>query len=180
MKLNHEKQIQIKAGPILICMIWLGWMGLIFWFSSKPAAVSQKQSHAVGEMVCSVLVSGYQKWSSAKQLKEAVLIDHFIRKTAHFTEYTILGILTANVRQIMYRLRSGKAEQDCSAFKKSLWRASSLPILWCSLYASSDEFHQLFVPGRSGRWQDVLLDSAGALTGILLTGVLIRRRKKKF
>ena len=37
-----------------------------------------------------------------------------------------------------------------------------------TLYAASDEIHQLFVPGRSGQLRDVLLDSAGVAAGILL------------
>ena len=41
------------------------------------------------------------------------------------------------------------------------------------LYAASDEFHQLFVPGRSGQITDVLIDSGGLLAGILLV-VLIK------
>ena len=36
-----------------------------------------------------------------------------------------------------------------------------------ALYAVTDEFHQLFVPGRSGQFSDVVLDSAGALAGLL-------------
>ena len=37
-----------------------------------------------------------------------------------------------------------------------------------TLYAASDEIHQLFVPGRSGQLRDVFLDSAGVAAGILL------------
>lgn len=53
---------------------------------------------------------------------------------------------------------------------------------FCILYAASDEFHQLFVPGRAGLITDVCIDSAGALLGILLfLGALrlISRRTKR-
>lgn len=46
-----------------------------------------------------------------------------------------------------------------------------------SLYAASDEFHQLFVPGRSGRLTDVLIDSAGLLAGILVVCLIKQLRK---
>ena len=49
-------------------------------------------------------------------------------------------------------------------------------------YAMTDEFHQLFVPGRSGQVRDVLLDSCGAAVGVLLVLFvtwLIRRSGKK-
>ena len=41
-----------------------------------------------------------------------------------------------------------------------------------TLYAASDEIHQLFVPGRSGQLRDVLLDSAGVAAGILLAWMI--------
>ena len=44
----------------------------------------------------------------------------------------------------------------------------ALSWVFCILYAASDEFHQLFVPGRAGLVTDVCIDSAGALLGILL------------
>ncbi|MDY6314114.1 MAG: VanZ family protein, partial [Clostridia bacterium] len=50
-------------------------------------------------------------------------------------------------------------------FKKT---TAVISLLCSALYAASDEFHQLFVPGRSGEFRDVCLDSAGALTGILI------------
>ena len=52
----------------------------------------------------------------------------------------------------------------------------------CTLYAATDEIHQLFVAGRTGKWQDVLLDSSGALAGLMLAMFmlwLIRRRRAK-
>ena len=51
-----------------------------------------------------------------------------------------------------------------------------------TVYAATDEFHQLFVPGRSGQVKDVLLDSCGAAVGVLilmLVAALIRFIRKK-
>jgi VanZ family protein len=36
-----------------------------------------------------------------------------------------------------------------------------------ALYASTDEFHQTFVPGRHGSAVDVAIDSTGALIALL-------------
>ena len=44
--------------------------------------------------------------------------------------------------------------------------------LFSVLYASSDEFHQTFVPGRDGNIVDVLIDSSGALVGILVSCIV--------
>ena len=38
----------------------------------------------------------------------------------------------------------------------------------CFLYACTDELHQLFIAGRSAEIKDVLIDSFGSLTSILL------------
>ena len=45
----------------------------------------------------------------------------------------------------------------------------------CVLYAISDEVHQLFVPGRSGQFKDVFLDSGGAIVGAALYRLFVRR-----
>ncbi len=45
------------------------------------------------------------------------------------------------------------------SYSKSRW---GVAFLVATFYGASDEVHQLFVPGRFGRWQDVLSDSVGA------------------
>src|SRR5699024_9669514 len=88
------------------------------------------------------------------------LFHHFIRKSAHFTAYLLLGML------VLHALRKPSRKGCTVAFLISL------------LYAISDEFHQLFVPGRSGEIRDVVIDSMGAATGIgvYMLGILIIRR----
>jgi VanZ family protein len=75
-----------------------------------------------------------------------------VRKAGHFTEYLILAILF--LRFSKQRGLSGK-----SAF---------YAVLFVFLYASSDEFHQSFIPGRGPAFSDVLIDTAGGFTGVLL------------
>lgn len=78
--------------------------------------------------------------------------NHMLRKGAHFFAYLVLGILMIN----------GLSSSDIYGFK-----GIGLAILICILYAISDEVHQLFDPGRGGQVSDVILDSAGAIIGIL-------------
>ena len=47
-------------------------------------------------------------------------------------------------------------------------RTAGVAAVSAVLYACSDEFHQLFVAGRAGRINDVLIDSAGAVLGLAL------------
>ncbi|MBF4500562.1 VanZ family protein [Savagea sp. SN6] len=46
------------------------------------------------------------------------------------------------------------------------------------LVACFDEWHQSFIPGRGGMMQDVVLDSAGAFTMLVLFALLQRLRRR--
>lgn len=97
-------------------------------------------------------------------LLDLLMIPHgirqlVIRKAAHMTEFAILGILWSGVFSF------GKI---------------GLPLGISVLTASADEFIQRFVPQRCGAVKDVLIDTAGALIGILLFALIFRlisRRK---
>lgn len=91
-------------------------------------------------------------------------IHHIIRKCAHFTEYAALGAF------IMYAIWDKWKEHKAPII---------LPELIAMLYATTDEIHQYFVPGRYGTWTDVLIDSAGALTGILIYLLIYRKKINK-
>ena len=83
-----------------------------------------------------------------------------VRKTAHFTEYAILGALFyLNFKQLTKLNRHPK---------KIL-----LPIIFSFLYACTDEIHQIFVPGRSAQFRDILIDTLGATFGCLLIHALL-------
>ena len=46
------------------------------------------------------------------------------------------------------------------------------------LYACTDEIHQLFIEGRSGEIRDILVDSTGALIGMVLVGIILKIKKR--
>ena len=48
------------------------------------------------------------------------------------------------------------------------WTRGLLAILLATCYGATDEFHQLFVPGRSADRYDVLADCIGATLGVAL------------
>lgn len=76
-------------------------------------------------------------------------IHHFIRKCGHFAEYFILSLL------VLRGMRAGRREV------RLVWSLAAIAIVAC--YASLDEFHQIFVPGRTAAVADVLLDSIGGI-----------------
>lgn len=139
-------------------------MAIIFNFSSKPATISGESSL----MISQKLLNAYENISDQpyeESARQQVLLelDHIIRKTAHFMEYALLA--AAWVLHFMIR-------------KKGYHIGVGLSILFTSLYAVTDEFHQTFVAGRSGQISDVLLDSCGAVTGALLFLSLIKIKEK--
>lgn len=84
-----------------------------------------------------------------------------VRKTAHFTEYAILGAL--------FYLNLIQFPKLNSHIKKL-----PLPILFSFLYAITDELHQVFVPGRSAQFRDVLIDILGASFGAIITYLIVK------
>ena len=62
---------------------------------------------------------------------------------------------------------------------KDFKKTGILSFLFSVIYALSDEFHQSFVPGRDGNIVDVLIDSSGALVGILVSCIVYLLIMKK-
>lgn len=83
-----------------------------------------------------------------------------VRKTAHFTEYAILGSL------FFINLRNTP--------KDLIERPLVISILFSFLYACTDELHQIFVPGRSAQFRDILIDTLGASFGATITYLTIK------
>ena len=84
------------------------------------------------------------------------LADLILKKGAHFTVYAVLAVLFRRA------LPPGRW----------IW---ALSWFLAVLYATSDEWHQSFVPGRHPQLTDVLIDACGAATGLLIFWWLQRR-----
>lgn len=95
---------------------------------------------------------------------------HLFRKTGHFTGYGLLCLTF--VRAWLYELGCVPALGRV-AWR---WRSVLLGVLCCFLVASGDEFHQTFVPGRTGLFSDVLLDTAGGCVACAVTALLFWRQ----
>jgi len=81
------------------------------------------------------------------------VFNYFVRKCAHATEF---GVLVWLLFRSFY-------PTPMSMGRAQLW-ASAVSLL----YAASDEYHQSFVPLRSGKASDVLFDAAGIVIVLLL------------
>lgn len=134
-------------------------MVTIFFFSSKPAAESSESSMffvtGIMQLYENVSNTHYQDETKVQIEKN---LDHIVRKSAHFCEYALLAAAVA------FHLRFRKQKGKLLFF---------LPVLVVFLYAATDEFHQLFIPGRSGQLGDVLLDTSGGAFGSLIFSLIV-------
>ena len=87
-------------------------------------------------------------------------LHHIIRKCAHLTEYFILSLL------ILKGIRAGRSG--------ARWSWALATILIVAAYASLDEFHQSFVPGRTPAVTDVLIDTIGGSAAQILVALFFR------
>jgi len=140
-------------------MIVMAWLLVIFGASSDSAS-SNRSSRIIGPIV---------RWlypqAPPEQVQRVVFV---VRKAAHVTEYAILAWLLLRA----LRASNGLTSDHRWNRKLALWA-------WglATLYAMSDELHQRFVPGRTGQWEDVAIDSAGAALGLFLVWAVASRRK---
>lgn len=157
---------RIILSVVLVAMM-LGWMLLIFSMSAEPAELSTETSGNTIRKVFNFIYPGFKDKSEIEKQEIIDACQHFVRKLAHFSIYTVLGILLS-VNAVYH-------------FKEK-WFRILLPVSLGILYAVSDEIHQLYVPGRSGQISDVLLDSAGVLLGCILIFFIstVHKRKRLF
>lgn len=99
---------------------------------------------------------------------EMEALHHILRKCCHLAEYAVLGLL-------VFRAVS----HSRNMLPMWSWPRVGGALLIVFLYASSDEFHQLFVPTRTSRFSDVLIDTTGGAIGIFIAWIFYRRRKAK-
>ncbi len=154
---SHSKTAIILFALLIFQMLF------IFAMSSFGPDSSNAQSNFFVNLI-SGLVPNLKTNTSASAFDLKTLV-FFVRKTAHFTEYAILGLLF----YLNLKHHSNKKQSP---------KLFALAILFSALYACTDEFHQLFVPGRTGQIFDVFVDTLGATFGCLIVLVVqkIRRR----
>ena len=116
------------------------WMLAIFLFSHQPSGASDKQSGFFVGLL-----------EPIAPITDTDILTFITRKSAHFILYFILGILVFHA---------------VSASVPSRKKAALISAGIVLGYATLDEIHQLFVPGRSGEVRDVLLDTSAGILGI--------------
>jgi VanZ family protein len=94
------------------------------------------------------------------------VIHHLLRKSGHFLGYGFIGL--AWLRAWWFTLPHSRFLQD-----------AMLALLGTALIASCDEWHQTYLPNRTGTPWDVLLDCTGAIVLQSIVYIFMRIFKPK-
>ena len=152
----------MKKLNIILLVIWLI---IIFIFSNDVGSSSSEKSDSVATFIVEVIsnITGHDYTESdlANMIDTCIVV---VRKGAHFLEYFILGILVINV---------------IKDYKDLNIKICLISILLCMIYATSDEIHQLFVPERTGKITDVLIDTAGSSISIFTYYMIYKFKNRK-
>lgn len=149
---KYTKELLKYKDKVLIVLAII-WMGVIFMFSAQVSDESKSSSNKVTSAVVNTVIS-IKKENISEEKRQKIIEDKtfIVRKTAHFTEYFILGLILILYLQTKEKLTT---------------KYIILAIIFCVLYATSDEIHQLFVDGRSCKIMDILIDTCGSSLAIL-------------
>lgn len=125
---------------ILLMFLIFGWMVAVFMFSNQDGNTSENLSLKITKLI-------------TQDPKKIKIIHPIVRKMAHFTIYTVGGML------IYFLVNSCKM--------KTIFKII-LTLFLGILYAGTDEIHQYFISKRTAKIADVWIDSLGVVLGMIL------------
>lgn len=146
---------------VLRIPLWIAvvlWMALIFSFSMENSVESAESSGGFIRTILETLDRDFLSLPYADQYMKIESLSHFVRKSAHFCIFGMLGLLVTSA---------------VSTHALSPKKTAAVSLVICALYAVSDEVHQYFVPGRACMLRDMLLDTCGAACGVAAVSFLI-------
>lgn len=146
----QKKYIQLVPWLLVVLMI------LFIFSNSLVPATGSKELSSGFTMTIYTLLEQFQLSIDFE------LLHHLIRKSAHFLEYALLGTFICWANSI-----------------KPLLPNKVFPLFCFLLIPLIDETIQLFVPGRSSEFGDMLIDASGMFVGYLFTTLLLNYFVKK-
>lgn len=158
-----ENKMKKNILRIILILLLLGTFYIIFGFSSQDGEKSGSISRRITEKIAT-FIPQIQKENEIEKENIMNTMERIIRKMAHFSIYTVVGLLLMSLVST-YNIKE----------KNRLIITLTTGII----YASSDEIHQSFVPGRSPMITDIVIDTMGVILGILLI-ILGKKIIKKY
>ena len=150
--------MKINILRIILILLLLFTFFVIFGFSSQDG----ETSGGISRNITNKILQFSNKYNALEQEEKEQIADRterIIRKIAHFSIYTLVGLL------LMGLLSTYKIKEN--------WRII-LSVLLGMIYAVSDEIHQSFIPGRTPQITDVYIDTLGVVLGVLLILLCIK------
>lgn len=147
-----------KSILLLIFLLWI----LFIFFNSNQTGVN---SNAISYKIVRVITTGFEKIGFDPITREGFLkLNIIIRKLAHGFQFFIFAIV------LRFLLEYVNIKKENIIF---------YTLLGVIFFAAFDEFHQLFVSGRTPSVIDVIIDFTGGVVGVVLINVLNNLRKIK-
>ncbi len=149
---------------IIYLILVIIWMGIIFYFSNMVSYKSDEKSDAVIDSTVIKIVKIFKKDLTKEQEYNIYRYSVYpVRKYAHVIEYFILYVLV-----FLY----------INCYEIDIKNKLLYSLIVCVLYAISDEVHQLFVEGRTGKVVDILIDTLGSAIGLLISYIFYKKIKR--
>lgn len=148
-----------KSKYIILTIIW---MSFIFSMSNQPANISKELSKNIENLLNHTPIIG----NLLSDVLNSPNSQFIVRKSAHIILFCLLSVLCFIV---IYEI------------KKSVKISTLVSFSITFIYACIDEIHQLFIPGRGSQIKDVLIDSIGAIIGLIVINLIfmLKNRIKK-
>ena len=153
----------LKFKIIISWILVIIWMIIIFWLSSMDSNLSNDRSkNTINKAIETAIVTtnkiGITDKQPSEEIKSEVTdkLNGPLRKCMHAGVYLVLAILLINALLLS---------------SKKVFLSIIFTILISFIYACSDEYHQTFVIGRTGKFSDVLIDTFGSILGIISYGL---------
>ena len=158
--MNKKKNIVLVIGIIFILL----WILVIYKLSSMNTGNSNGKSTNIISIFIEDTLEVTNKYgitssrpNEQKLDRASSLLNRPLRKVMHASVYFVLGFMIIFIVNMFFS-------------NKKYIISALITMFLIVILAGFDEYHQTFVDGRTGQLKDVLIDSAGALVGILFYG----------
>lgn len=145
-----------KSKYIILTIIW---MSFIFCMSNQPANISKELSQNIENLLnCTPIIGNI-----LSDILNSSNSQFIVRKSAHIILFCLLSILCF---MVIYEIKKNIKISTLISFSITL------------IYACIDEIHQLFIPGRGTQIRDILIDSIGAIIGLIVINLILMLKNK--
>ena len=159
----------MRKDIVISLILVILWMVFLFYLSSKDTISSNQDSSnivkGIVDTVDNITGTTNEKRIIHNENNYLKDINTIFRKVCHSICYMTLSILVFN---FIIRITKNK-----------ILIYDLISFIICFIYACTDEYHQSFVTGRTGSFNDVLIDSSGIIIGLLLISLIYKKYDKR-